>query len=130
MSATEHIIYQGQDLVLPIILKDSQEVRMDLSVLSGIVVIFYDKSGKSLVRFSSNVLSGYEILKIVDASQGECSVRIQSAITRQAEPGRFFAEVKTQLTDTDFANNTFHTVVRDVYAFSIQQALTKSVETL
>lgn len=120
--------YAGEDIEIQFTVSDGNGA-VPLSGYDGIICIFYFASSKTVLgKYSKDVLAGYNSADfvVVDSPNGIFKIRIQSDVTRQATQfGAVHAEIKVQTQNNDYDNNTYHTLVRNIRCFELEDALSK-----
>lgn len=125
-------IFQGDDPTVQITLDDGTTTINLTATYANVVVYALDKLGKTIVKFSKETRSGYETMTYPNTgTDGLLQFLLQSDATKVIVPGNIAFEVKVQETNTDFDNDTEHTVAlvtedTDGNKFTIQKAATKN----
>ncbi len=84
---------------------------IDLAALDGFIFFLYYNKKNFLVRYATSVIlqgEGFKPIVINDAVNGLFSVKLQSAVSKNAKLGFLFPEIKTEVEDVTFDNSTFH----------------------
>jgi len=122
-------LLKGEDKNIVFTLTDSNKVAINPTTgTEGILVYFYYRSGLVLEKYSRDVRAGFNNtdFEVTDAGNGKFTIHIQSALTEPANEGEVLVEVKVQQPDTDFTNNTFHSIINDTEVFTLVDNLSKS----
>src|SRR5688572_26541520 len=109
-------IYRGDDKKITLTLKDKLGVAINLTTLSGYLVILYNKLNNTVVqKYSKNVATGYKTILELDSVNGIIQVNLQSSDTSPLNVNtEIDCEIKTQKVDAAFDELTFHTLKRGV----------------
>lgn len=101
------IIYKGEDKIVSIGLT-SDGVPVTLTSLSGIVVVFYNKKTKKVLRkYSLNTLSGYDTLTIVSNT---IRINLDRAITIISDEGELDCEILEEISTVGFEDSEFRSI--------------------
>lgn len=130
MSDSESII-KGVDKEIEFTILDSADNPINIAGLLGAVVILYYNETKKLVKYSINSKIGFEdIITGYDDVNGKLKVLLQSEITKNAEVGKIYAELKIQTTNASYENNTFNSAVKGLFIGLITDGTTKNITSL
>ncbi len=127
---TENIIYQNQDEDVQFELLNDAGAVLDLSGAAKIYVFLYTKGSLApVLKFSLTAAAGYILFVpgVGDLALGKVRINLLSLHTNALEAGKYYAEIGIQWPDvlrTD--DSLFDKIVKDVYAFTIKNSLTKT----
>lgn len=119
-------IYKGSDLIIQITVKKNGAAK-DLSGYNGLIAVLYNgDSMKKLEQYSRDEVEGYEDLEVVDEANGVVKINLKRSVTKHAETGPLYIEIKAQEEDVDFDDSAFQTVGDPVLVGNVVDALTKN----
>ncbi len=118
-------IYQGADEPITFTITGAGGSELLPTLANYVIVLYYEQGEAVLQRYSKGVLTGYEPIEELTATT--CKVLLQKETTKAAKEGMVHAEIKTFLTDLDFTNGKFDSVIRGKEIGEIKKALTSNL---
>lgn len=121
------IRYKSEDILTTFTLTEGTNPA-NLNNYTGIIVIIYNKDNNPLEKYSKQVINGFNSNDYVesDATNGVFQLKMQAEDTKDWTEGAVYAEIKTQVTSSEWSNNSYHTIASGIYLFDLKESLTSN----
>jgi len=121
-------IYLGEDLPIEFTLIDDNYNPIDISTLVNIIIYLYDSvTGTVYNKYSKEAMTGYgNIITGYDDANGRCKIIVETVDTLKFAEGELMAEVMVKIPDSQFSDNNYKTVAKDLLIGTVMPSLTKN----
>jgi hypothetical protein len=125
-----NIYKQGEDLTFQIIIKDDTNNAVDITSLSGLIILLYGKkNGSILNKYSLDTIEGYDGITVVSEIEGKVKFIVGHDKTKLAELDEYIIEIKIQQDDADYPEGKKHITKKGVFGKFVESK-TKSITDL
>lgn len=119
---------QGSDKTFEIICKDVNDNVVDFTVgYQNIVVLVLNKDGSVLDKWSRTATAGWITLDVTDQNVGKLLIKLLTATTKTALPGKKYLEVRAQKTDATVGDGAYDSIVVGRYVCTIVKSVTSTI---
>lgn len=119
--------YKSEDILTTFTLTEGT-TPANLNNYTGIIVVIYNKINEVQEKYSKQPLTDFNSTDFInsDPTNGVFQIRMQAEDTKDWTSGEVFAEIKTQVTSSDWSSNSYHTIASGIALFELKDALTST----
>lgn len=103
-------VFQGEDKEITITLTSDGETPLDLNGVAGITCQLLDELEKLIQKYNTPARAEYKPIILSDPVNGQFTIKFQSADTKKTKLGKVFLEIKIEIADVAYDENTIHNV--------------------
>ncbi len=121
-------IYIGEDLPIEFTLTGDNYTPIDISTVTNIIIYLYNPStGTVYKKYSKETMTGYNLIVTgYDDANGRCKIIVESVDTSKFSEGELMAEVMVKIPDSQFSDNNYKTVAKDLLIGTVVPSLTQN----